>query len=135
MNRPAGVVVIAAIFLAASAYLALLALVRLAAPEAVPLSLAAPLLLGLEIAGPYMFLIAAALGGVVGWGLLELRNSARHAAIVIAMVSMVFLLPKVAADTGDFSLRFFVAALAVIVRVVIVWYLWQIWTAEKFTRK
>ena len=134
MDRPAGITAIAIIFLAASAYLMLLGAVRLADPGAVPLSLAAPLLHGLEIAGPYMFLIAAAIAALVGWGLLRINNLARRAAIVIAIAGMVLLLPKVSSETGDFSLRFFLAALAVIARVMIVWYLWQASTAEAFKR-
>ena len=135
MERPAGIVAIAVVFLTAAAYLAALAAVRLADPGAVPLSLAAPLLQGLEIAGPYMFLVGAAIAATVGWGLLRFSNLARRAAIVIAVVGIVFLIPEVSAETGDFSLRFLYAALAVITRVIIVWYLWQSWTAEKFMRK
>lgn len=135
MERPPGIVAIAAAFLAASTYLAVLAAVRLADPGAVPLSLAAPLLQGLEIAGPYMFLVGAAIGATVGWGLLRLSNLARRAAIVIAAAGIFFLIPKVSAETGNFSLHFVFAALAVMVRVMIVWYLWQVWTAEKFAHK
>lgn len=134
MDRPAGVLTIAIIFLGASAYLVLLAAIRLAEPGAVPLSLAAPLLHGLEIAGPYMFLLAATIAALIGWGLLRLRNFARRAAIVIAVLELVFLIPEVSAQTGDFSPRFFFAAVEVVIRVMIVWYLWQGWTAEKFTR-
>ena len=107
---------------------------RLADPGLVPLSLGAPFLHGLEIAGPYVFLIAAAVAAFVGWGLLRLRNYARHAAIVIALLGMFLLIPKVSAETGAFSLRFFFAAASVIVRVMIVWYLWQSSTAQAFRR-
>lgn len=131
MDRPAGIIAIATIFLAASAYLALLTLVRLTDPDLVPLSLAAPLLHGLEIAGPYMFLLGAVLAGLVGWGLLRHNNLARRAAVVIAILGIIFLLPKVSAETGDFSPRFFFAALAVIVRVMIAWYLWQTSATQK----
>jgi hypothetical protein len=51
------------------------------------------------------------------------------------MLGMVLLIPKVSAETGDFSSHFFLAALAMIIRVMIIWYLWQGWTAEKFVRK
>lgn len=135
MERPPGTVAIAAAFLAASAYLAVLAAVRFTDPGTVPLSLASPLLQGLEIAGPYMFLVGAAIGATVGWGLLRLSNLACRAAIVIAAAGIFFLIPKVSAETGDFSLRFVFAALSVMVRVMIVWYLWQVWTADKFAHK
>jgi len=46
---------------------------------------------------------------------------------------MVMLLPKVSAGATDISARFFVAGSMVVARMVIVWYLWQSWTAEKFS--
>ena len=120
------------LFFAVAAYLALFAVVWFVNPNALPLSLGAPLLHGLELAGPYMFLIASAVALVVGLGLLRLNNFARRAAILIGFAGMVMLIPKVSADTADFSPRFFVSGSALVVRVMIVWYLWQSWTAEKF---
>lgn len=133
-QRPAGVTAVAVLFLLAASYLAVLAVIRLADPNAVPLALGAPLLHGLEIAGPYMFLLAAGVGAVTGFGLLRLNNLARRAASMIALAGIVLLIPKVSADTADISPRLLTAALAVIVRVMIVWYLWQGWTAEKFQK-
>jgi hypothetical protein len=133
-QRPAGVTAIAVLFLFASSYLAVLAVIRLASPNAIPLALGAPLLHGLEIAGPYMFLLAAGVGAITGFGLLRLNNLARRVAIMIALAGIVLLVPKVSADAADLSPRLLTAALAVIVRVVIVWYLWQGWTAEKFQK-
>ena len=120
------------LFFAASAYMAILALVWFVNPNAIPLSLGAPLLHGLELAGPYMFLIAAAVGLIVGFGLLRLNNLARRAAILIALVGIVMLIPKVSADASDISLRFFVAGSALVARVMIVWYLWQGRVIERF---
>jgi hypothetical protein len=102
------------------------------APGTVSMSLGAPLLHGLQLAGPYMFLLAAAVGAAVGYGLLRLNNIARRAAIFIALAGMVMLIPKVSADATDLSPRFFLAGSTIIVRMMIVWYLWQSWTAEKF---
>ncbi len=132
-GRPAGVTAIAIIFLFASAYLLVLGVVKLANPEAIPLSLGDPLLHGLEIYGPYMFLLAAGIGLIVAFGLFRLKNLARRAAIAIAVAGMVMLLPTVSAAATDISTRFFVAGSMVVLRMVIVWYLWQSWTAEKFS--
>ena len=107
---------------------------ELAAPGAVSMSLGAPFLHGLELAGPFMFLLAALAVALVGLGLLRLNNLARRAAIVIALAGMVMLIPKVSADATDLTSRFFLAAVAVIVRVMIVWYLWQSWTVERFSK-
>jgi hypothetical protein len=128
-------VAIAGAYLAASAYLGAVGLLKLLSPDSVSLSLGAGLLHGLEVAGPYAFLLAAALGAIVAAGLWRLSRLARRAAILIPLAGLVLLIPKVSADTSEFSWRFVFAALAVIVRVMIVWYLWQGWTAEKFVRR
>lgn len=130
--RPAGVTVIAVVFLLSATYLLVLGLARLVAPESVWLSLGAPLLHGLEISGPYMFLVVAVVAGLVGIGLLRLKNLARRAAIVLAVAGVVLLIPKVSADAAELSPRLLFAGFAVMIRVAIVWYLWQSSTAEQF---
>lgn len=132
MQRPAGVVAIEVLLFVASAYLAIFAVVWFINPDAFPLSLAAPLLHGLELAGPYMFLICAAVGVIVGIGLLRLNNYARRATILIAVAGIVMLIPKMSSAAVDISASLFLVAIQVIVRVVVVWYLWQKWTAERF---
>ena len=132
MQRPAGVTAIAVVFFLASAYLGVLGLIRLVSPDMVSLSLGAPLLHGLELAGPYMFLLTATAAAVVGFGLLRLNNFARRAAVLAGFAGMVMLIPKVGADAADFSPKFFLVGAAIAVRMMIVWYLWQSWTAEKF---
>jgi len=132
MERPIGVTAIAIAFAVAAAYLASLGAILLLSPGSVPLSLGAPLLHGLELAGPYMFLLAAAVIAIVAIGLFRLKNLARRAAIAICFAGMIMLLPKVSADAADFGPRFFTAGAMVVVRMMIVWYLWQYWTAEKF---
>jgi hypothetical protein len=130
--RPAGVTAIAILFCLVAAYLALLGALRLASPESVSLSLGTPLLHGLEVSGPYMFLLVALVAATVGFGLLRLKNLARRAAIVIGMAGVVMLIPKFSADAADLSLRLLFAGFAVMIRVAIVWYLWQSSTAENF---
>jgi hypothetical protein len=114
----------------ASAYLLILGLIKLINPETIPLSLGAPLLHGLVIYGPYMFLLAGAVGVGVAYGLFRLKNLARRAAIVICVAGIVLLVPKVSADTGELSLDFFLAGSMIVVRIMIARYLWQGWTAE-----
>jgi hypothetical protein len=124
---------VAIVFFLASIYLLILGLIKLVNPEAIPLSLGAPLLHGLEIDGPYMFLLAGGLGVGVAYGLFRLKNLARRAAIVICVAGMVLLIPKVSADTAEFSASFFLAGSMIVIRIMIAWYLWQGWTAEKFS--
>ena len=80
---PAGVTVIAFIFFLAAAYLGLIGIVMLASPGALSMAMGAPLLSGLELAGPYMFLLMAGVGALIGWGLFRLNNWARRAAIAV----------------------------------------------------
>src|SRR5215475_447775 len=117
--RPAGVTAIAVAFLLSAAYLSVLGFARLISPEAVRLSLAAPLLHGLEISGPYMLLLAGAIFCLVGYGLLRLKNLARRAAIVVVIAGVVLLIPKLSADAAELSLQLLTAGFAVMVRVAI----------------
>lgn len=132
MDRPGGVTAIAVVFLLSSTYLATLGFARLIAPEAVRLSLAEPLLHGLEISGPYMLFLVGAIFSLVGYGLLRLKNLARRAAIVLAIAGTVMLIPKLSADAAELSVRLLTAGFAVMIRVAIAWYLWQSSAAEQF---
>ena len=105
----------------------------LVSPGAVSLALGAPLLSGLELAGPYMFLLIAGAGALVGWGLLRLNNWARRAAIVVGMIGVVMLVPAVSAAAVDFRAALLWQGLGIVVRVVIVWYLYQTPVAEQFS--
>jgi hypothetical protein len=125
--------VVAIVFFLSSTYLLILGLIKLINPEAIPLSLGAPLLHRFQIYGPYMFLLSGGLGLAVAYGLFRLKNLARRVAIVIVVAGMILLVPKVSADTAEFSIDFFVAGSMIVVRIMIAWYLWQRWTAEKFS--
>jgi hypothetical protein len=125
LSLPAGVTAIAIAFLLVAAYLGLIGTITLASPGTVSMALAAPLLSGLELAGPYMFLLVAAVVALIAWGLLRLNNWARRAAIVVAFVGAVMLIPAVSAAAVDFRVSLLWAGLGIIVRVLIVWYLYQ----------
>ena len=129
---PTGVTAIAILFFVAAAYLGLLAVVALASPGAVSMALAAPLLNGLELAGPYMFLLIGGVGALIGWGLLRLNTWARRAALVVALIGVVMLIPAVSAAAVDLGTPLLWGGLGIIVRVMIVWYLYQEPVAESF---
>jgi hypothetical protein len=125
-SRPGGVTAIAGIFFAASAYLCALAIVYFAAPGTLPLSLGAPLLFGLELAGPYMFLIVGAAGVLVAWGLLRLNSWVRWIAILAALFGVLMLVPSVSGSVVYFDFaRLAWGGLGIVLRVAIVWYLFQ----------
>ncbi len=131
---PTGVTAIAILFFVAAAYLGLLAVVALASPGAVSMALAAPLLNGLELAGPYMFLLIGGVGALIGWGLLRLNTWARRVALVVALIGVVMLIPAVSAAAVDLGTPLLWGGLGIIVRVMIVWYLFQAPVAEAFDK-
>ena len=132
MQRPAGVIAIAILLFLVSLYLASLGGLLLEWPDSVPLTVGTPLLQGLELAGPYMFLIGAAVAAGVGFALLRLNHAGRLATIFLAIAGVVLLIPKVSAEATDFSLSFLVAGFGISIRVMIVWYLWQGPVADEF---
>jgi hypothetical protein len=124
--RPSGITAIAVIFLLAATYLLAIGLTLLIAPGTFPLRLGAPLLYGLELAGPYMFLLIGALGALIGGGLLRLNNWARWAAILTALIGVVMLVPSVSGAVVYFDFgRLAWGGLGVVTRVAILWYLFQ----------
>jgi len=134
MRPPAGVTAIAVIFFLAATYLCLIGVIMLASPGTVSMALGAPLLGGLEIAGPYMFLLMGAVGALMSWGLWRLNNWARRAAIVVGFVGVVMLVPSVSAAAVDLHASLIWGGLGIMVRVIIVWYLWQTAVAERFSK-
>jgi multidrug transporter EmrE-like cation transporter len=132
-ERPTGVAAVAAAFLLAAAYLLVVGLTMLARPGLVSMVAGAELLGGLELAGPYMFLLVGALGGVIALGLWRLQKWARWLAIVAAIIGVVLLLPNVSSAMLDFRIAQLAwSGLGTIVRVMIVWYLFQEPVREAF---
>ena len=131
---PTGVMAIAILFFVAAAYLSLLAAVTLASPGTLSMGLAAPLLNGLELAGPYMFLLIGGVGALIGWGLLRLNKWARRSALSVALIGVVMLVPAVSAAAVDLGISLLWGGLGIIVRVMIVWYLYQEPVADAFAK-
>jgi len=130
---PNGVRAIAALFALCGIYLGIVAALMLFRPGTVSMSAGAPLLFGLELAGPYMFLLMAVAGGAVAWGLVKLNNIARRAALLIAIAGIVMLVPSVSAATvivQPKALTF--GGLGIIVRVMAAWYLSRGEIVEQF---
>ena len=130
---PNGVRAIAALFALCALYLAVTGSLMLVRPGTVSMSAGAPLLFGLELAGPYMFLLVAVAGAGVAWGLMELNNIVRHAATLIAITGIVMLLPSVSAATVIAQPKALaVGGLGIIVRVIVAWYLSRGEIADQF---
>ena len=104
-------------------------------PGLLGMSVGAPLLFGLELAGPYMFLLMAAVGGAIAWGLMKRNNIVRHAAILIAIAGVVMLVPSVSAAAMMVQTKALAfGGLGIIVRVIVAWYLSQGHIADEFRR-
>src|SRR5882672_7360581 len=125
MPRPTGVTTIAIIFFLVAIYLSAVGAIMLASPGTISMAAGAPLLSGLELAGPYMFLLMAAVAALIGWGLLRMYKWARRAAILVAFAGFVMLVPSVSAAAVDFRWSLVWGGMGIIVRMVVVWYLWM----------
>ena len=133
---PAGIRVIAMLFALCSLYLLGAGLTILAHPGIISMTVAAPLLFGLELAGPYMFLLVGVIAGAIAWGLARRVNLARRAAVLAAIIGIVMLVPPVSAAAAMVQpASLAVDGLGIIVRVVVAWYLSQAHIAEEFKHR
>jgi len=133
-ERPAGVTAIAILVLLVAAYLGVIGGLMLTSPGTVSMSTGAPLLGGLELSGPFMFLLMAAVAVLIGWGLLRMNNWARRIAIAAALAGCVLLIPSVSAAAIDLRLPLLWGGLGIMVRVIVVWYLVQAAVVEQFSK-
>jgi hypothetical protein len=136
VEHPAGVTCVAMVFLVAAVYLLGVGLAMLVRPGLISMAAGAELLGGLELAGPYMFLLMAAVGAMVALGLWRRQDWARWIAILVALIGVVLLLPSVSSALFDFRLgKLAWGGFETIVRVLVVWYLYQPAVREAYTRK
>ena len=132
---PSGIRAIAAVFALCGLYLGIVGLLMLLRPGSISMATGAPLLFGLELSGPYMFLLMALFGGGIAWGLMRRINIARHAAMIIAIAGIVMLVPPVSAAAVMVQPGALIrGGLGIIIRVIVAWYLSQGHIADQFKR-
>jgi hypothetical protein len=123
MQRPKGVLIIAALCSFAAVYLFTLAAILLISPGLISLMAGKYFLYGLQLAGPYMMLIGAGIYGVVAWGLFRLQNWARWIAMLIIALSVGPLIAKI--SIVELGAPVFWCGLQIALRVAVGWYLAQ----------
>jgi hypothetical protein len=123
MQRPKGIIAIAALFALAAAYLCTIALVRMLSPGAISLMAAKHFMYGLQLAGPYMILLGGAVYGFVAFGLFRLQSWARWIAMLLIAFSIAPLVPKI--SMAELGLPLFWYGLQIALRVAAGWYLAQ----------
>jgi hypothetical protein len=130
---PNGVRAIAVLFALCGIYLGIAGAIMLLSPGTISMSAGAPLLFGLELSGPYMFLLAAVAAAAIAWGLVKVNNIARHIAMLIAIAGVVMLVPSVSAATVMAEPKPLIrGGFGIIVRVVVAWYLSRGDVADQF---
>ena len=130
-SRPTGVTAISALFFAASALSLATAIATFQGWW--PLAWGRYIAGDLAIMGPAVFFIAAIIYFAAGWGLLRLKNWARRLAIVVGVLGLYFLVPEVSSAAADLRIRALATGgLQVIVRVVVLLYLFQQRVGETF---
>ena len=123
MRGPKGVIAIAALFAFGAIYLCAIAAILLISPGVISLMSAKYFLYGLEIAGPYMILIGAAVYGIVAYVLFRLKNWARWSAMLIVALSLAPLVPKI--SMAELGFPVFWYGFQITLRVAAAWYLAQ----------
>lgn len=105
----------------------------LLSPGLISMTVGAPLLFGLELAGPYMFLLTGAVSALISWGLWRLKNWARRLAALTAIAGVVMLVPSVSAAAVSLRASSLIwGGLEIMLRVAMAWYLYQAPVAEAF---
>jgi hypothetical protein len=123
MQRPKLVTVISALFFLVAIYLWTIAVVKLLWPEAISLMSGSQFMYGLELAGPYMALLAGSVWAVIAWGLFSLRNWARWAAMLVMTLGIAALVPKI--SMAELGAPLFWYGLQIALRAAAAWYLAQ----------
>jgi hypothetical protein len=136
MERPAGVTLVAIVVASAAAYLLVLGAGMLLDPGSISIVWGSPVLGGLELAGPYMFLLTGLGGVTIAAGLLKLNRWARLATISAALLGVIALVPEVSTAAIDFRAGKLVSGgLGIMLRVMILWYLFQSPVTEAFRNR
>jgi hypothetical protein len=134
--RPAPITALSILAIAASVYLIAVGATMLLNWDTFSFRAGALLLAGFETAGPFAFLIGAAVYALIAYGLWTLRNWARHAAMGIAALQAVLALPKVSENAIALNFpRLVVTGLPMIAAAALIFYLAKPSTSAAFNKR
>jgi len=134
--RPAPITGLSIVSLAVATYLTVVGATLLLNWETFSFTAGAPLLAGFETAGPFAFLIGAAVYALIAYGLWTVRNWARHAIIGIAALQAIMALPKVSENAIALNFpRLIVTGFPMMVAAALIFYLAKPATAALFQRR
>lgn len=122
-SRPVPVTAISIYFLFAAVYLWTLAAILVLSPGKITLTLGSRFMHGLELAGPYMMLLAGSGYALIGWGLFRLHNWARWLAMLLIAWAVGSLVPAISA--ARFNLKFFECGAEIAIFAAAAFYLAQ----------
>ena len=136
MPRPLPITLLSIICALSAAYLTAVATTMFLNWDTFSFTAGASLLAGFETAGPFAFLIGAALYALTAYGLWTLRNWSRRVAIGLAALQAILALPKVSENAISLSFpRLLVTGLPMIVAAALIFYLAKPSTIAAFTKK
>jgi hypothetical protein len=136
MPRPIPITALSILALAAAAFLATAGATMLFNWDMFSFTTGSRLLAGFETAGPFAFLIGAAVYALTAYGLWTLRNWSRHVTIGIAALQAFLTVPKVSEDAIALSyLRLAFQGVPIILAAALIFYLAKPSTTTLFNRK
>jgi hypothetical protein len=134
--RPAPITTLSILCALAAAFLATAGITMLFNWDMFSFKAGAPLLAGFETAGPFAFLIGAAVYALTAYGLWTLRNWARRVTIGIAALQAFLAVPKVSEDAISLNyVRLVIAGLPMIAGAAVIFYLAKSSTTILFQKK
>ena len=131
MQRPAGVTAIATVFVLIATFLCGSGLTMLISPKALSTMRA---FRALETGGPYGALLVGAVWALIGWGLFQLHDWARLAAMLVIAFGAAWELPRLVTPS-HFNWWLVWGGLEIVVRLIAVWYLFRTPVAQCFSKQ
>jgi hypothetical protein len=136
MRRPAPITALSILALGSAAFLAAAGATMLLNRDMFSFTAGSRLLAGFETAGPFAFLIGAAVYGLTAYGLWTLRNWSRYVTIGIAALQAFLTVPKVSEDAISLSyLRLVFEGLPILFAAALIFYLAKPSTTAGFQKK